>query len=148
MHYIEREVIKLIEKYHTRDPFEICDRQKIECKLQKLHPEINGIYQYVDMNKYIYINKSLTKSKQLTTCLHELGHATLHEKYNCTFFQTNTHFNMNRFEREAEFFAACFLVPGITAISCYKDCSLVDISYELDVPLKYLKLRLDYSGGI
>lgn len=145
MHFIEREVTKLNKKYKTKDPFEICDAKKIECKIVNLHPEVNGIYQYVQRNKFIYINGNLPKSEQIYTCYHELGHAILHEKYNCTLLKTCTFFNPSKFELEAEIFAAFFVVPDLSPILKLTGLTLEGISHRLNIPMEYLKLRLKYG---
>jgi Zn-dependent peptidase ImmA (M78 family) len=139
LHFIEREVTKLIKKHKTRDPFDICFEKNIECKFLDMHPEINGIYQYVDRTKHIYINRNLPKDVQAYTCCHELGHAVMHEKYNCTFLNTS------RLENEAEIFTSCFLIEDVSAVLKLGGLSLDEISLELNVPKKYLKLRLQYG---
>lgn len=146
MHFIEREVKRLIEKHKTMDPFELCQAEGILCTVMKLHSEVNGIYICKDNVKYIFINSLQSKRKQLPTCYHELGHAVLHEKYNCSFFKTYTFFNCNRFEREADYFAACFLIPEASILQQFKEHTLQQISYELNVPKEYVELRLQYAG--
>lgn len=141
---IENEVNKLIKKYKTTNPYEICDAKNITYKKIDLHPEINGIYQYIERNKFIYINSQLSDNKQLFTCGHELGHAIIHEKYNCTFLKTQTYFNVNRFEKEADIFASCLLIPDVSVLNEFNELSMKEIACELNVPIEYLKLRIDY----
>lgn len=87
MHFIEREINKLVKKNKTRDPFELCDLENIHCIVMDLHTEINGLYQYVQRNKFIYINSNLSEEEKKAICGHELGHAILHKKLNCTFLK-------------------------------------------------------------
>lgn len=114
MHFIEKEVIKLVAKHKTRDPFELCHLEKIICEERDMHIEINGVYQYVARNRFIFINKRLPKEEKYRTCGHELGHAILHKKHNCTFLKTHTFLNVNRYEREAEIFSSILTIPTIT----------------------------------
>jgi Zn-dependent peptidase ImmA (M78 family) len=146
LHFIEKEVIKLIKKYKTNDPYEICDKRGIEWKHVNMHEDINGIYQNVERNKFIYINDILTIPGKRIACCHELGHTVLHENHNCIFLKTNTLFSLNKFEIEAETFVAFMHIRDLNDILKYKGASLEEISYELGIPKEYIQLRLKYSG--
>lgn len=144
MHYIERVVIDLIKKHKTTDPFEICDAKGIKYNITEMHEEINGLYQFVQRNKFIYINSLLSEDRRLYTCYHELAHAVVHETANCIFLKTNTLFNLNKFEKEAEYLVACFLIRDPSILFEFTGHTLDEIAYELKVPKEYVQLRLEY----
>lgn len=141
MHFIKREIDKIVNKYHTRDPFELCDALKVNCYILDLHKEINGLYQYEKRNQFIYINCNLSDELQKVICAHELGHAILHKKTNCTFLKKNTFFNVDKLEREANLFAAELIIPN--DFKNFIGQTLKEISHYLNVPEDLLKLKLD-----
>lgn len=113
MKTIETEVLNLILKHNTNNPFKICKLEGICCVEMDLHPEIKGILQCVDKHKFIYINKNLTSIEKLVTCGHELGHATLYNIDGCSILKTNTNPTRNIYEIEADVFALLLLVHKV-----------------------------------
>ena len=141
LHFIEGLFSKLVKKYNTTDVYELCKLEKITYRELDLHPEINGIYQYVMRNRIITINQNLSPEYKRITCEHELGHAILHKKYNCTYLKTKTFFNVNKFEKEADIFSSLFEIPFIS-----KDIligkTLDEVARELNVSRYLLDLRI------
>lgn len=142
MHYIEEIFSKLVKKHKTVNVYELCGLEHITYRELDLHPEINGIYQYVLRNRIITINKNLSPKLKQITCEHELGHAILHKKYNCNYLKNSTFLNVNKFEREADIFSSLFEIP-ILSKDMMIGKTLDEIAYELNVP-KYL-IELRYS---
>jgi Zn-dependent peptidase ImmA (M78 family) len=141
LHFIEEEFYKLVKKYKTKDVFEICDLENISYRELNLHTEINGIYQYVMRNRIITINSNLSSDLKRITCEHELGHAILHKKYNCTYLKTKTFVNINRFENEADIFSSLFEIPVLTK-EMLLGKTLSEVADEHNVSKELLKLRL------
>lgn len=141
MHFIEEEFLKLVKKRKTTDVFEICRLEHITYNELDLHHEINGIYQYVMRNRIITVNKNLSSKDKRITCEHELGHAVLHKKYNCTYLKTKTFMNLNKLEKEADIFSSLFEIPVITK-DMLMGKTLIEASHELNVPKELLELRL------
>ncbi|MDP4143232.1 MAG: ImmA/IrrE family metallo-endopeptidase [Bacillota bacterium] len=137
---IKDKVKILIKKYKTEDPFIIADLLHIHVIEWPLHEEINGLYQYERREKFIYINSSLPDYVQKVICAHELGHAILHPKTNCTFLKNHTLFNINKYEKEANLFAIEMLISD-EKIENYKEYSLQQIAAIEKVPLEILKLK-------
>lgn len=148
MHFIEKEVNRLVKKHKTRDPFELCRLENIQCMFVDMNSEINGMYQYVKRNKFAYINNNLSSRKQAYTCGHELAHAILHPKVNCAFLRNHTYLNTNKLEREADMFLAVLMIPKVTKEMFYER-SFDEVTCELDVPKDLLELRLQVArcGG-
>ena len=94
----------LVQKYKTRDPFRIAaDRGYvvIRCSLNG----IRGFYQHLKRRYVIYIHDELPEWEARFVCAHELGHIILHRGENRIFTDTNTYFQSNRQEIEANRFA-------------------------------------------
>jgi len=141
LHFIEEEFSKLVKKYKTIDVFEICDLENISYRELDLHSEINGIYQYVMRNRIITVNSNLTTDSKRLTCEHELGHAILHKKYNCTYLKTKTLVNLNKFEREADIFSSLFEIPALSK-EMFIGKAITEVACEHNVSVELLTLRL------
>ena len=108
---ILRLVDYLVRKYNTRNPFEIINNLNVIVVFYPLKG-VKGFYQYFQRNNIIYIDNDLSESEQKVVCAHELGHMFLHKKCNAIFMDTRTHFVTNKYENEANTFAAELLIPN------------------------------------
>ena len=103
-------VESVVRKYHTRNPFEIAEERNAILVYAPLI-DIRGFYQYFQRNHIIYIDENLPENERAFVCAHELGHMFLHKKSNAVYMDTKTYFNTNRYENEANAFAAELLIP-------------------------------------
>lgn len=103
-------VESVVRKYHTRNPFEIAEERNAILVYAPL-VDIRGFYQYFQRNHIIYIDENLPENERAFVCAHELGHMFLHKKSNAVYMDTKTYFNTNRYENEANAFAAELLIP-------------------------------------
>lgn len=104
------EVVRgLIEKYETRDPFEILRCLDVVLVFYPLDG-VNGFYQYFQRNNIIYIDERLSDVMKLLVCAHELGHMQIHKKVNTIFMDTRTNFCTSKYEIEANRFAVNLLI--------------------------------------
>ena len=108
---ILRLVDSLVRKYNTRNPFEIINNLNVIVVFYPLKG-VKGFYQYFQRNNIIYIDNDLSENEQKVVCAHELGHMFLHKKCNAIFMDTRTHFVTNKYENEANTFAAELLIPN------------------------------------
>lgn len=102
---ISNEVSKLINKYKTYNPFEICKKKGIKIKFVNYGTAniINGI------DKIILINSKYDEFSKKILCAHELGHAILHSNDACNYYNSNTSLQQIAKDREANLFAAHLL---------------------------------------
>lgn len=107
---IKTKVLRLCQKYGTRDPFALAEKLNIIILWERLGT-INGYYNQCYRQKFIHINEDLEPYQQRFTCAHELGHSILHPKANTPFLRESTLFCVSRLEREANCFAAELLCP-------------------------------------
>ena len=103
-------VQSLVRKYNTRNPFEILRQKNVILVYASLNG-VRGFYQYFQRNHIIYIDENLSDSEKRFVCAHELGHMLLHKKAHALFMDTHTFFNTEKYEVEANTFAAELLIP-------------------------------------
>lgn len=130
--HIKEQVEFYVNKYGTRNPFEIASHLKIEVQIG--NPGCDGCYMFLKNHRYIFLNQNLSDNERTLVMAHELGHAILHRKQNCYFIRNKTLFLNSKFEIEANTFAAELLIsdeviyenPGMDVgqlsrlIGCYK----------------------------
>jgi Zn-dependent peptidase ImmA (M78 family) len=75
-------------------------------------------------------------------CSHELGHAVLHPKSNILFLENHTFCVKNRFEREANRFAAELLIPD-DVIYKYPNYTIEQVAAEIGIDEKLLILKFN-----
>ena len=102
---------QLAERFGTADPFALCAALDITVLPVGLPPGVKGFYGCVRGARVLYLNGALEENERRTVCAHELGHALLHEGHNALFLRERTDFVMERYEREADLFAALLLLP-------------------------------------
>ncbi|HEY8362275.1 MAG TPA: ImmA/IrrE family metallo-endopeptidase [Tissierellaceae bacterium] len=107
--YIERQAKKLIRKYNTRNPFELAYALNISIKFYDFK-KLKGFYTYYKRNRYIGINRNLSKEEQMLCCAHEIGHDQLHR--HLTYYMKDYDFFTNiKTEHQANLMAAYILIP-------------------------------------
>ncbi|MEG2289090.1 MAG: ImmA/IrrE family metallo-endopeptidase [Clostridium sp.] len=132
---------KLIKKCGTNNPFEIADALGIWIYVVPLG-NVRGNYLYSKKKKVFFINENLSEKETLFCIAHELGHAIMHTKSNVYFNNSNTFFNQNKHEIEADTFAAELLISD-NLLTEYKDFCIEVVANCEGVDYKYLKLKFD-----
>lgn len=141
MRWIKNKVEYLYDRYNTRNPFTLAKYLKVEVFYWDLPIDIKGFYQYEKRNRFIFINSNLSIEEQLIVCAHELGHAILHTKLNTPFMRANTLFSIDKFEVQANTFAAILLIPDENLFDSYDQMTLNDIAALYNVPIKLVELK-------
>ncbi len=144
MNNILAEIKKLTKKYHTNDPFELCDTLEIELIEDNLPKGINGVYHSALGFNFIYLEKSLCYAKKRGVLAHELGHYILHPDINSLFVKNKTLMNWAKLENEADTFAAFLLIPD--KISA-QDLTIKQLAYELQVPTQLIEKKISCIGA-
>jgi len=129
--YVREIAQRMMKKYKTNDPFQLAELLKIKIMYEYLGPHTRGFYQACPKVKIIHINNELNNANRRIVCSHELGHAVLHGKLNIV---------KNKFEREANTFAAELLVPSGLLLE-YPDYSIDQIAALHNIPVDLLKLK-------
>lgn len=141
MRDIKKVADRLIRKYNTRNPFELASCINVKILYEDLG-HVNGFYQSCPKNKIIHINKNLDSDLKRIVCAHELGHALLHSKLNILFLEKNTFCVKNKYEREANKFAAEVLIED-NIMHEYKDFTIEQISLSENMNIELLKLKFN-----
>lgn len=137
---ISQAVDTLVRTHKTRNPFEIIKGMNVILVSYPLDG-VRGFYQYFQRNNIIYIDEGLTDSEKLFVCAHEIGHMILHKKANFIFMDTNTHFNTDKYENEADCFAINLLIPDSSLIE-YQEYSIDQLSRIFGYKKELVELRL------
>ena len=137
---IEKTVNEIAEKFATRDPFTIAEKNGIYVLFEDLGT-LRGYYLSVFGVRSIHINKNLSKENQIITCAHELGHSVLHPKLNASFMTQNTFMVLEKYENQANLFASFLLCPK-SRIETYPGLSAEEIARAVNLPPELLSIRL------
>ena len=116
-------VKRLCRKYDTRDPFELVDALGIVLVKAPLTDNVRGFYRFFQRRRIIVVNANLPWEEQRLVCAHELGHAVLHKNVNAMFLNQCTFLVTDRYESEANQFAADLLISD-EDVALYKELSV------------------------
>lgn len=135
---------KIVKKYGTNDPFELADCLGAITITAPLKDGTRGFYDYYKRNGIICIDENLSDEEARMVCAHELGHFILHRKVNSVLLKNTTLLNTNRYEIEANRFAAYLLIPEDDLIEYVKyGYSLQQLSCLFRLPESMMRLRFD-----
>lgn len=136
---IKSKVSSLVNKYNTRDPFELADILGVLYQIGNCKNE--GCYMFLKNHRYIFLSNKLNNLELKIVMAHELGHALLDRKQNCYFIRNKTLFLNSRFEKRANLFAAHLLIDS-EYLKEYSWCTTEQLSHSLGYPLELINLRL------
>ena len=159
---IYREAERLQRKYRTRNPFELLDAMNVEVGYSLEYPKngLKGFCTCFNRIYYVSINGHLCKEERRVIAGHEAGHIVLHSDLLKTnaLKDNNIYKAKNTEEREANIFAADFLLSDEEVLDAIKTCdsnfftaaqtlcipapffgfklfSMVDRGYSMNVPI-------------
>lgn len=145
---IKQRVQKLIDRYHTCNPFklaELCGLHVTYAPLQEMH----GLYMKYRRVGIIIISTEAPEEQLNFICAHELGHALLHDGLNIHSMTSRAHFSAGRYEREADFFATELLMQmQLAADADFPDegFSVYAITHGNGIPDKVAEAWLEYHA--
>lgn len=133
----------LLETYETLNPFELCDFMDIKIIYSNLGKEIKGFFQRTP-NDYeiIHLNSELVPEEKKYICAHELGHAILHTDLSISFFIENTLQVKNKYEIQADKFAAELLLYDIKSNDEIEGLTISQLSVYYGVPEHIIKHKM------
>lgn len=142
--HIAETVDKLVKKYGTRDPYELCQYLGIKIHLINLEKKLKGFFFYQSRQKNIVIDSNVNAVLERILIAHELGHAILHTQIAMMKgFQEMEVLNRNNSveEDEANFFAAELLLEDETVLECLAEYSFFETAQQLYVPAALLDYK-------
>lgn len=142
--YIQNVANKLIKKFDTRDPFQLCQAIGVEVFYADLG-SLKGMYKYLKKNRFAVINENLDPFTKTLVCAHELGHDILHQNLaRKVCLQEFILYDMkSRPEYEANLFASEILLPDDIILNLAHDGYDVEqISKELCTDINLIALKV------
>lgn len=132
-------VNQLVRRHKTRNPVELAQAMNIVIVIEELG-SIRGYFNSVGRNKFIHINSNC-RNRSLV-CAHELGHAVLHPDASAHFMRKHTLFSVNRYEKEATYFASCLLI-GDDDLTEYRHFTYEQLGKLFGIDEQIVKLRVE-----
>ena len=108
----KRIAIRLIAKYGTNDPFELCNLLNIKIIYEYNFKSFFGMYCKIKDEKCIIINSSHDELTRRIICSHELGHS-FQDHESVLFMKENYLFGTEQVENEANYFAAALIFGNL-----------------------------------
>lgn len=143
MNSIKDIVSGLLENYGTLNPFELCECLDIKILKSNLGNDIKGAFQGTAEGRVvIHINSEADEHEMKYICAHELGHAILHAKTSLGYFIENSMQVKNKYEIQADKFAAEILIDHEINDYEYSELSIEQLSSTICVPAKLIEYKL------
>lgn len=105
----------LTKKYSTNSPFELCEQLNIQVVYTDLPKKVRGFCVKLLQKHVIVLSQEISEQESRVVCAHELGHYFLHGSMNALELEKYTNFCIQRYEREADCFAAYLLLQEDSA---------------------------------
>lgn len=141
-HIIET-VKKLIKKYDTRDPYELCKCLGIKIHFYDMEKKLKGFFFYQSRQKNIVIDSNVNDILERILVAHELGHAVLHAQIAMMkgFQEMEVLDGSSLEEDEANFFAAELLLEDSEVLELLSEYSFFETAKQLYVPAALLDYK-------
>lgn len=136
-------VEKLVKKYDTRDPYELCTLLGIKIHFYNMEKKLKGFFFYQSRQKNIVIDSNVNEVLERILVAHELGHAVLHSKIAMMkgFQEMEVLDGSSLEENEANFFAAELLLEDDEVLECLSEYSFFETAKRLYVPAALLDYK-------
>lgn len=111
MNEIEKLAHRITARFGSSSPFRLCDCMGVQVRRLDLPEQVRGFCFRTESDQpVIVLQETLSKTESGYCCAHELGHLLLHPGLNAQVISDLTNLCAPRYEREADFFAACLLI--------------------------------------
>ena len=142
---------KLIKKYKTSNPFDLCAKMGIEIVYTDIGT-LKGMYTSIKRNRFIVINQKLDVHMKRMVCAHELAHDQLHRGISSSAWikDFEIYENNSKQEYEANIFVSELLIDESLLIDLIKQKKTVEEIAKIlfvDPTLISLKVRLLIDKG-
>lgn len=153
----EREAKALLEQFDVNlppvDPVRICRELGIDVAFVKFAGEAQRVSGFYDVEENtIFVNKDEFPLRQTFTVAHELAHKILHEEWarseEYKVLHRDQEADGDPIEKEANAFAAHFLVPRHMLDAYWEDLSAAELSKLFAVSVPVIKNRLAFEYGV
>lgn len=142
---IKKTVIKLVNTCNSRNVYDICSYLDIEIIKHDLN-NIKGYYTSLEGQKAIILNNHLPFEEEEIVLAHELGHINLHSNSNICFLTNYTYSNTNKFENQANKFAAELMVSDNDLLEIKEmNFNLEQMACYFRVPLELLEFKFNHK---
>lgn len=142
MTFAQRVARRLRRQLQTTDIYAVTEHLNVAYETIPLAERIKGFTGVLRDKPYIVVNSNLPKPWQKAVAFHELGHVLLHDAAGHFFIEEHTLFPIGKFERQANEFAAEYLIPDAM---CQGDIRI--LAEELQVPVELFKFKRPPRGG-
>jgi Zn-dependent peptidase ImmA (M78 family) len=141
MDWIKDKINYLLEKYDTNEPTELAECLGIHIVYEFL-ADVQGYYVNAGDYKFIVVNNNLDYYDQRVVIAHELGHVLLHPTLNSSFLKNNTLLCTDKYEYQANYFAANLLLPdGFERDVDFKGMTVEQIAGVVGVPVELVTMK-------
>ena len=146
--HIFAQVQRLQKKYRTSDPFELMDVMNVVTMFSDSYSRngLKGFCMIQNRTKYVVINNRLPDEEQRVVAAHELGHIVVHntDLMVGAFKDDDIYMATGKKEREANFFAADFLIADEEVIELMKTCdaNFFNVAKALSIPAPFFAFKL------
>lgn len=136
-------VRKLVKKYDTRDPYELCKYLGIKIHFYDMEKKLKGFFFYQSRQKNIVIDSNVNEILERILIAHELGHAVLHTQIAMMkgFQEMEVLDGSSLEEDEANFFAAELLLEDEEVLELLSEYSFFETAKQLYVPAALLDYK-------
>lgn len=100
----------LIQMFQTNDPEDLLDILGVRIESFPMYG-IRGLCKWLDGWPTAFVDSGLEYHERQFVLAHELAHFLFHRGQNRVFLDRRTYLKTDRYEKEADLFAACFLHP-------------------------------------
>ena len=146
--YIFSTAERLQRNYKTRDPFELLDAMRVVVSMSNVFRRdgLKGFCTILNQTKYVVINSKLDIEEQRVVAGHECGHIVVHPHILKlgAFKDHDVYQASGKLEREANFFAADFLISDEEVLDLMgsSDANFFSVAKELSIPEPFFAFKL------